>query len=228
MTERICADIRALRKARGITLADLAAAVDRSVGWLSQVERGMTDPSVRDLGLIAERLGISLSMFFRSASKRPEEQGIVLRAEDRIPIGSRETGLVEELLSPSLGGAFEMIRSTFAPRSDSGGVRSARDREDGGLVVSGRLLLTISGVEFDLGPGDSFQFAGGQYSWRNEGDVPAVVHWIVAPPVSRKPLNLSNPRGALHCGAHGGHAWSAVWLGPPSDITAAQVADSGA
>ncbi len=127
--------------------------------------------------------GVSVSLFFRSASKRPEEQGIVLRAEDRIPIGSRESGLVEELLSPSLSGSFEMIRSTFAPHSDSGGPRSARGREDGGLVVSGRLLLTIDGVEFDLGPGDSFQFAGGTYAWRNDGDQPAVVHWVIAPPV---------------------------------------------
>lgn len=183
MTERIGADIRALRKARRITLLALSAAVGRSVGWLSQVERGLAEPSVRDLGLLAGQLGVSLSLFFRSTSKRPEEQGIILRAEDRIPIGSRETGLVEELLSPSLGGAFEMIRSTFAPHSDSGGVRSAHGREDGGMVVSGRLLLTVDGVEFDLAPGDSFQFAGSDYAWRNEGDQPAVVHWVIAPPV---------------------------------------------
>lgn len=183
MAGRIGADVRALRKARGITLVDLSAAVGRSTGWLSQVERGLAEPSVRDLGRIAERLGVSLSLFFRSASKRPEEQGIVLRAENRVPIGSSETGLVEELLSPSLAGSFEMIRSTFAPRSDSGGTRSGQGREDGGVIVSGRLHLTIGGVAFDLGPGDSFQFAGRDYAWRNDGDVPAVVLWIVAPPV---------------------------------------------
>jgi transcriptional regulator with XRE-family HTH domain len=183
MAERIGADVRALRKARGITLVELSAAVGRSVGWLSQVERGLAEPSVRDLGLIAERLGVSLSLFFRSASKRAEEQGIVLRAEDRAPIGSRASGLVEELLSPSLAGSFEMIRSTFAPGADSGGPRSGRGREDGGVVVSGRLCLTIDGVAFDLGPGDSFQFAGRDYAWRNPGDAPTVVLWIIAPPV---------------------------------------------
>jgi transcriptional regulator with XRE-family HTH domain len=183
MTAQIGADIRALRKARGTTLVELSAAVGRSVGWLSQVERGLAEPSVRDLGRIAERLGVSISLFFRSSAKRPEEQGIVLRAEDRVPIGSSQTGLTEELLSPSLSGSFEMIRSTFAPRSDSGGRRSARAREDGGLVVSGRLVLEIDGVAFDLGPGDSFQFADRDYSWRNDGDQPAVVLWIVAPPV---------------------------------------------
>jgi transcriptional regulator with XRE-family HTH domain len=183
MTGCIGADVRALRKARGTTLRQLSAAIGRSVGWLSQVERGCSEPSVRDLGLIADHFGVSISIFFRSASKRPEEQGIVLRAEDRVPIGSRESGLVEELLSPALSGSFEMIRSTFAPKSESGGRRAAQDREDGGVVVSGRLTLEINGVAFDLGPGDSFQFAGGAYAWRNPGDKEAVVVWIVSPPV---------------------------------------------
>ena len=105
----IGADIRALRKARGITIQALSAAVGRSVGWLSQVERGIAEPSVRDLGLVADRLGVSISLFFRAAAARPEEQGRVVRSADRIPIGSRAGGLTEELLSPTLGGAFEMI-----------------------------------------------------------------------------------------------------------------------
>jgi transcriptional regulator with XRE-family HTH domain len=183
MTVRIGADIRAVRRVRGATLGDLARAVGRSVGWLSQVERGLTEPSVRDLDRIADHLGVNISLFFRASAKRPDEAGIVLRAEDRVSIGSAESGLTEDLLSPSLSGSFEMIRSTFAPRSDSGGKRSARGREDGGVVVSGRLTLELDGRAFDLGPGDSFQFADRDYAWRNDGDVAAVVIWIVAPPV---------------------------------------------
>ena len=52
------ADIRALRKARGLTLSDIAAVLNRSVGWLSQVERDMSDPSISDLRQIAEALGV--------------------------------------------------------------------------------------------------------------------------------------------------------------------------
>ena len=183
MAGRIGADIRALRKARGVTLQALSAAIGRSVGWLSQVERGLAEPSVRDLGLIAAELGVSLSLFFRSVAARPEEQGIVLRTGDRLPIGTRAGGLTEELLSPSLGGAFEMIRSVFEPGADSGGPRPAPDRENGGVVVEGRLVLEIAGRAFDLGPGDSFQFAGADYAWRNPGPERAVVIWVVAPPV---------------------------------------------
>lgn len=184
MNHHVGDDIRALRKARGMTLAELAAGVGRSVGWLSQVERGQTTPSVRDLGAVADRLGVNISFFFRSASRAAEERGLILRVADRMVIGSAESGLVEELLSPSLSGAFEMIRSRFAPHSDSGGLRpSAASREDGGVLIAGRLILTIGEVAFDLAAGDSFQFGGRPYAWRNPGDVPAEVIWVIAPPV---------------------------------------------
>jgi transcriptional regulator with XRE-family HTH domain len=183
LTKQIGEDIRALRKARRMTLQALADAVGRSLGWLSQIERGQTQPSVRDLGLIAETFGISISFFFRSASRDEAERGLVLRAADRVPIGSTESGLTEELLSPTLAGSFEMIKSVFAPRSNSNGPVTGRQREDGGVLVSGKLSLTIGDRAFNLNTGDSFQFAGAPYAWRNDHDEPAVIIWVVAPPV---------------------------------------------
>lgn len=183
MTQQIGEDIRALRKARGLTLKDLATAIGRSLGWLSQIERGQTVASVRDLGLIADHLGLNISFFFRSAGRREEERGLVLRAEDRMPIGSSETGLVEELLSPSLAGSFEMIKSVFAPHSASEGLRPQHKREDGGVLISGQLRLRIGDLVVDLHPGDSFQFSGRAYAWENPHDMPAVVIWVVSPPV---------------------------------------------
>ncbi|KGJ06962.1 XRE family transcriptional regulator [Paracoccus versutus] len=183
MSHHVGEDIRSLRKSRGMTLLELAGDVGRSVGWLSQVERGQTTPSVRDLGQISDRLGVNISFFFRSASRAPEERGLVLRAADRTPIGSQESGLVEELLSPTLSGSFEMIKSTFAPRSSSGGRRKARPKEDGGVLISGRLTLIIGDREIRLEPGDSFQFRETDYAWRNDGDEPAIAIWIVSPPI---------------------------------------------
>ena len=176
-------DIRALRKSRGLTLQALAGAVGRSVGWLSPIERGQTTPSVQDLGQIAAEFGVNISFFFRSAARAPEERGLVLRAADRMPIGTAASGLTEELLSPTLGGSFEMIRSTFAPGASSGGTRAARPKEDGGVVIAGQLVLTIGGRELRLETGDSFQFSETDYAWRNAGDQPAVVIWVVSPPI---------------------------------------------
>lgn len=183
MSRHVGEDVRSLRKARGMTLVQLAADVGRSVGWLSQVERGQATPSVRDLGQLAEQLGVNISFFFRSSRRAPEEQGLVLRAADRPRIGSAESGLVEELLSPTLSGSFEMIRSTFAPRASSGGRQKARPKEDGGVLISGRLTLILGEAEIELNAGDSFQFRETDYAWRNDGDEPAVVLWVVSPPI---------------------------------------------
>ena len=62
------AELRALRKARGHTLTDLSEALGRSVGWLSQVERDLSDPSISDLRHIAEVLGVPMSFLFGDGS----------------------------------------------------------------------------------------------------------------------------------------------------------------
>lgn len=183
MSNTIGQDIRALRKSRGITLQHLAQAVGRSVGWLSQIERGQTVPAIPDLASIARVFGVTISFFFRSGSSAPEERGLVQRAGDRVAIGQAESGLSEELLSPTLGGAFEMIKSTFAPQSRSEMQHPAAPREDGGVVISGELQMTLGDLEVTLRAGDSFQFGARPYSWRNDGEVPAVVIWVIAPPI---------------------------------------------
>lgn len=82
------ADLRALRRARGMTLAELGDIVDRSVGWLSQVERDLSEPSISDLRQIAKALGISISMLFGPSKAPANEAGYVVRKGARRAIGS--------------------------------------------------------------------------------------------------------------------------------------------
>ncbi len=176
------ADIRALRKARGMTLAEIAARLERSVGWFSQVERDMSDPSISDLRKIAGCLGVPMSMLFAHSAAPASEQGYVVRAGARRPMGSGEEGLIEELLSPDLTDDFEMVHSTFAPRSR---MQEPADRptQEVGYVISGQLELVIGGNNFSVGPGDSFRIKHEPYQWANSHDDPAVVIWVIAPPV---------------------------------------------
>ncbi|CUH42479.1 helix-turn-helix domain-containing protein [Ruegeria atlantica] len=176
------ADIRALRKARGLTLTEIAARLGRSVGWLSQVERDKSDPSISDLRQIAECLGVPMSMLFAHSSAPADEQGYVVRAGTRRPMGSGEEGLIEELLSPDLTDDFEMVHSTFKPRSKMQ-TPANRPTQEVGYMVSGRLELTISGRQFSVGPGDSFRIKHEPYQWSNPYDEPAVAIWVIAPPV---------------------------------------------
>ena len=175
------ADIRALRKARGLTLTELGEAVNRSVGWLSQVERDKSVPSITDLRHMAKALDVSVSSLFRSAA--PEnELGVIVRASARRPIGSREAGLVEEMLSPDLTDDFEMVHSTFEPKAEIT-EPVTRPTQEVGYVVSGQLDLTIGDQTYSLSAGDSFRIRGEPFRWMNPYPMPCVVIWVIAPPV---------------------------------------------
>jgi len=175
------ADIRALRRSRNWTLSDLAARLDRSVGWLSQVERGQSEPALVDIRGVAALFDLPVSFFF-SQSPNTSEAAYVVRADSRRKMSDEGKGLVESLLSPDLGGAFEIVHSVFAA-----GARCPepfiRPTEEAGYVIEGSLTLIIDGENVVLNRGDSFRFAGETVSWVNEGDVPAVLIWVIAPPV---------------------------------------------
>ncbi|WP_377509415.1 helix-turn-helix domain-containing protein [Octadecabacter sp. R77987] len=175
------ADLRALRRARGLTLAELADQLGRSVGWLSQVERDLSEPSITDLRHIAAAVDVSVSSLFRSAAP-VDEQGYIVRRNARRPIGSRTAGLVEELLSPDLTDDFEVVHSTFEPHSDIN-APVTRATQEVGYIISGRLDLWIDGRVFHLARGDSFRVRGEPFRWINPYDEPCVAIWVIAPPV---------------------------------------------
>lgn len=175
------ADLRALRKARGLTLQGLADTLGRSVGWLSQVERDLSDPGIGDLRQIAVALDVSVSSLFR-ANAPPHEAGYVVRAGARRPIGSRGAGLVEELLSPDLTDDFEVVHCTFQPGSALA-EPVVRATQEVAYVVTGRLRLWVAGRTFEIGPGDSFRIRGEPFRWSNPWDSPCVAIWVIAPPV---------------------------------------------
>ena len=179
---QLARDIRALRRSRNMTLNQLSDKLGRSVGWLSQVERGISVPSISDLRSLCKALDVPISLLFAHEVANEAERGTVVRAGRRRQLGSSEGKLLEELLSPDLGGEFEMVRSVFAP----GAVLEKpqlRDTEEAAYVVSGVYEIEIEGVWHRLGPGDSFRFNRKPHRWKNPGDEDAVLIWIIAPPV---------------------------------------------
>lgn len=176
------ADLRALRKSRGLTLSDMAARTGRSVGWLSQVERDLSEPSITDLRHLAAILDVPVSLLFGQPAAPAGEAGHVVRKGARRPIGSGAAGLVEELLSPDLTDDFEVVHSTFQPHSRIGEVVT-RPTQEVGYVISGRLDLVIGGRAYTLCPGDSFRIRGEPFEWINPYDEAAEAIWVIAPPV---------------------------------------------
>ena len=181
LSGQIGSDIRALRRSRNWTLSDLAEQLERSVGWLSQVERDVTEPALDDIRKIAALFNLPVGFFFTASANQDEQQFIVRAGSGRV-MNDTSKGLKEILLSPDLGGAFEVIHSVFAPGAKCP-KPFVRPTEEAGYVISGHFSLFIDDQRFDLTPGDSFRFSGETITWVNDGDVDAVVMWVIAPPV---------------------------------------------
>ena len=176
--------IRDLREARGIRLAELAGAIGKSIGYLSQIERGRSEISISTLTRISDALGVQISWFFQGYDPAvPAEHGYVVRRENRRPLNFPGTGIEEELLSPTLTGEAELILSTFAPGARSGDEQVSRMAEQSGYVIAGTLELDVGRRRFSLRAGDSFRIGRGEpFTARNPGPDTSVSLWVIAPP----------------------------------------------
>lgn len=175
-------DLRVLRKRRGLTLIQVADAVGRSVGWLSQVERSISEPSAEELDALARTLDVSTESFFGRAPIRPEEADVIVRNNARRRFGNRVEGLLEELVSPDLTDDFEVVHSTFLPGCERT-ENVTRKTQEVGFIVSGSLEITIAEQSFTVRQGDSFRIRGEPFRWANRETTPCVAIWVIAPPV---------------------------------------------
>ncbi len=176
--------IRDLRKRRGLTLETLAGRIGRSVGFVSQAERGLSLVNIPTLKAIAEVLGVGVNWFFQGETQTPDgERGLIVRREHRRRLSFPGTGVTEEMLSPSLTGAFEMILGRFKPGAETGDAKYSQFGEEGGYVLEGELDLIVDGVAHRLRAGDAFTFPlSAPHKSRNPTDRETVVLWVIAPP----------------------------------------------
>ena len=89
-SESLGRDLRALRKSRGLTLAQVAEALDRSVGWMSQVERDLSEPDRTEVKALADVFGVSVSTLFGWVPAKAVEAGVGVRRDARRPVAKRE------------------------------------------------------------------------------------------------------------------------------------------
>jgi transcriptional regulator with XRE-family HTH domain len=175
-------EIRGLRKARGLTLTDLAEASGLSIGYLSLLERDRATPSIKALHAVSRALGVTISWFFETNDVPEEERDLVVRRARRRRL-EYSAGLVDELLSPNLSGALELLSCRFPPGASSGEEPYTHAGEEAGVLIRGRLELWVDGRTVMLEAGDSFGFQSTlPHRYRNPGPDETEVIWAITPP----------------------------------------------
>ncbi len=188
-------EVRELRKARQMTLADLAKASGVSISHLSAIERGAVSPTLRKFTQISEALGVAEEWFFSfRQGSGPLERKYVVRQENRRNLNLlygesvEKAGYSDALLSASIGSAFHMGISDYPPYTESvPETLYTTEGEHHCYVLEGELVLRLGDETVTVRAGDSFSYPGKiLHNTRNKSDKPARLIWVVSPVIIPK------------------------------------------
>lgn len=172
--------IRRVRKARGLTLAQVSEKTGLSIGYLSQVERNKTSPTIDVLKAIGDVLGKSIAYFVQEEDVKPR---FVVRKSDRKRLQLPGSKLEFELLVPDLNRSLEVLFHRIEVGASSGPKPYSHVGEECGIVLKGRIRIWIGSESFVLEEGDSVAFPSSlPHRWENAGDCEAETIWIITPP----------------------------------------------
>ena len=183
----IGARLRELRKDRGLSIKQLADRVGLSVGMVSQIERGLSTPSLRSLRLLANALDVPVSWFFGVSQEQSSASRHIVRRSQRRRLKVPHVGVVQELLSPEAPGDLEIYEVVLEPGGNSGPDSYSHEGEKAGLVIEGTLQLMLGAEKHLLQNGDSFRFPSTlAHSFANLSDAATRFVWIVNTPKRKR------------------------------------------
>ena len=177
-TPKVGARVRSLRRERGLTIEQLAAATGLTKGFISQLERDRTAPSLSSIARICDALGVRLSHIFER-----EPAPALVRRHERVPV---DTAFSTEnhLLSSRDEERFQAIESEVAPGAGAGDeLNSLPGEMEFVYVLEGTLEIQVAEETHVLEQGDALTYPLSKpHTWRNASDTKALrVLWVPSP-----------------------------------------------
>ena len=170
--------LKELRLKNDLTLGDLASRSELTKGFLSQVERNLTAPSIATLEDILEALGTTLSEFFREE----EEKQIVFSTQDFFE-DKQDDYTIEWVIPNAQKNEMEPILLTLAPHKKSQEML-AHHGEEFGYVLKGTVTLVLGNKKYKLKAQETFYLDGTKSHYLyNHGSSEAKVLWVTTPPM---------------------------------------------
>jgi len=171
--------VQQLRREAQLSIATLAERAELSTGLLSQIERGIGNPSFTTLIKLSQALGVPVGRFFGGI----ETAGSLVRKEDRRRLMVAEHNLVYELLTPHMHGQLGMIKAHIAAGWSNQEAPFVHDGEECITVVEGELIVCISSTVYTLTEGDSLTYDSSLPHWyRNPTTRQAALIGAMTPP----------------------------------------------
>ncbi|WP_439860497.1 cupin domain-containing protein [Pseudomonas sp. MBLB4136] len=167
------ARLQSIRKLKGLSQRELAKRAGVTNSTISMIEKNSVSPSISSLKKVLAGIPMSLVEFFSLEMEQDGHNQVVYKAGELIDIsdGAVTMKLVGKA-HPSRALAF--LDETYPVGADTGDEMYTHDGEEAGMLVEGRLELTVGSEVFILEPGDSYYFESSKpHRFRNPFDEPA-------------------------------------------------------
>ncbi len=172
--------LRHVRLRHGLSQRELARRAGLTNSTISLIESNRTNPSVGALKRILDGIPIGLAEFFALEPDRPKQA--FYRADELVEIGKGAISY-RQVGDTLFGRALQILKERYEPGADTGKVPLAHDGEEGGIVLSGRLEVTVGDERRILGPGDAYYFDSRRpHRFRCVGPVPCELVSACTPP----------------------------------------------
>ena len=172
--------LKTLRQRRGLSQRKLANLAGVSNATVSLIEHGRTDPSMGLLRKILDTLGVSFAEFFASDTRSVEKY--FYTRDELSEIGSGPISYLQ-VGSDLSEGQLQILYERYQPGSDTGQSMLSHDAEEGGIILQGRLEVTVGDRVQVLTTGDAYRFNSRlPHRFRNAGNEECLVVSACTPP----------------------------------------------
>lgn len=180
MSVDVGARLRYVRMRHGLSQRALAKRAGVTNSSISLIEANEVNPSVGVLKRILDGIPIGLSEFFAMEPERPRQA--FYQAQELVEIG--RGGISYRQVGENLfGRALQILKERYEPGTDTGRVPLVHEGEEGGIVLSGRIEVTVGEERRILGPGDAYYFESNRpHRFRCVGPNPCEVVSACTPP----------------------------------------------
>lgn len=174
------ARLRALRKRHGLSQRELARRAGVTHATISLIEAERVSPAVSSLKKVLDGIPLSLAEFFTVDSV--SHPRTFYRADELPDVGSGDIAF--RLVGAERDGrAMTVLHEVYAPGADTGSEMLSHAGEEAGVVVRGRIELTVDAECSVLEVGDAYYFASRQpHRFRNPSDEPCEIVSANTPP----------------------------------------------
>jgi len=174
---RVADNLRQRRKARGLSLDDLARSSGVSRAALSQIETSKSNPTVGVLWKIAVGLGVP----FAELIGAPRSGAAILRKGDAQVLRSADGRFESRPLAPAgASPVVELYELRLSARSTHASEAHAPGTHEVLVVLTGQIRLHVDGEVFELGTGDSIAFAADRpHGYENPTNSEARYHNVI-------------------------------------------------